>query len=265
MDDDRKKRNIESIQKAVVATVATHPAGINLLLIGGFRYRLLDASVRVSDDIDYHWSGDLEKKQGELVALFTRVLIPEVKRRFGYSGRATPAHGPDADSPIVRVVNLLFWKDDVTNSRIEMPVDVTRILCADPPEVQTVDGIVYATVSKGDIIESKVIAVLNRMYLRHRDLIDVFLFQNTFLPDSNERLRVKIQELNITLAAVTKRIEYLSANEAYHVEAINDVIDNQFDAASAMQLKEVDGGKKVFDVAMATIKRYLPVDMGGGE
>ncbi len=45
---------IEQIQRIIAGMVASNPSGRNLLLIGGFRYRFLDHSVRVSDDIDYH-------------------------------------------------------------------------------------------------------------------------------------------------------------------------------------------------------------------
>ncbi len=50
---------IEEIQKMAAKIVATHPADNRLLLIGGFRYRLLDASARASVDLDYHWPGKL--------------------------------------------------------------------------------------------------------------------------------------------------------------------------------------------------------------
>ena len=44
----------DRLQRVVARLVATSPAGVNLLLIGGFRYRLLDNSQRFSVDIDYH-------------------------------------------------------------------------------------------------------------------------------------------------------------------------------------------------------------------
>lgn len=56
----KQKNDTEIIQKMIARTVATHPAGRNLMLIGGFRYRLLDSSVRTSNDIDYHRDGDLQ-------------------------------------------------------------------------------------------------------------------------------------------------------------------------------------------------------------
>jgi len=41
-----QKQQVEAIQRMVARSVAVHPAGRNLLLIGGFRYRFLDESVR---------------------------------------------------------------------------------------------------------------------------------------------------------------------------------------------------------------------------
>lgn len=58
-----RQQIIEEIQKMAAEIVATNPAGNRLLLIGGFRYRLLDASARASTDLNYHWQGELEEKQ----------------------------------------------------------------------------------------------------------------------------------------------------------------------------------------------------------
>ena len=65
----------DRLQRVVARLVAISPAGVNLLLIGGFRYRLLDNSQRFSVDIDYHWGGDLDAKQQELLALCRRVIL----------------------------------------------------------------------------------------------------------------------------------------------------------------------------------------------
>ena len=70
---------LSNIQKSIARLVAITPAGHNLLLIGGFRYRFLDGSVRTSKDIDYHWSGSLEKKQQELKAA-ENIKIAEEKK-----------------------------------------------------------------------------------------------------------------------------------------------------------------------------------------
>lgn len=63
-------KEADSLQRLVANSIARSPAGVNLLLIGGFRYRLLDNSHRFSVDIDYHWGGDLEAKQRELLSLW---------------------------------------------------------------------------------------------------------------------------------------------------------------------------------------------------
>jgi hypothetical protein len=64
MDDDTSPT--ERIQLRAVRVLATHPAGRGLCLVGGFRYRLLNESARASNDIDYHWEGDLQAKQMEI-------------------------------------------------------------------------------------------------------------------------------------------------------------------------------------------------------
>jgi hypothetical protein len=43
----------DKLQRVIARLIATSPAGVSLLLIGGFRYRLLDNSHRFSVDIDY--------------------------------------------------------------------------------------------------------------------------------------------------------------------------------------------------------------------
>src|SRR6266498_5391735 len=76
----------DRLQRVIARMIATSPAGVNLLLIGGFRYRLLDNSQRFSVDIDYHWGGDLEAKQQELLAFCRRVILGQVRRELGYEG-----------------------------------------------------------------------------------------------------------------------------------------------------------------------------------
>ena len=82
---------VERIQTLAATILATHPAGHQLCLIGGFRYRLLNASARASTDIDYHWEGDLQRKQMEIVDVLRSRLLPEVKRQIGYDGDVRPA------------------------------------------------------------------------------------------------------------------------------------------------------------------------------
>ena len=248
-----QKEDTEAVQRMVARIVASNPAGRNLALIGGFRYRFLDGSVRTSDDVDYHWSGDLGEKQAELVTLFERILLPQVRRQLGYDGSAAAKSGPDCESTVVRVVDLALWQKDVPNSRIEIPVEVTHICCADPVGVRTADGTLYATPSDADMIESKVIAVLNRVFLRHRDIVDVFLFHNHLAPDSPERLAVKLRALGITQARVDERILDLHKHVVYHAKTIQAVMDTRLDTEAAAQLNDAGGGAMVLAAALRTL------------
>ena len=184
----RKVQETDRLQRVIARLVATNPAGVNLLLIGGFRYRLLDNSQRFSVDIDYHWEGNLDEKQRELLRLCRRVIVGEIRRELGYEGSVSLGTGPDADSPNARFVDLRFWKGDLT---IEIPLEVTRIVCLDPPTIRTAGGTVHPTPSDADLIESKIIAVLNRVFLQHRDLVDIFFYGDELRPDSAARIERK--------------------------------------------------------------------------
>lgn len=252
-----KQKDVEAIQKIIARYVATHPVGRNLALIGGFRYRFLDASVRISNDIDYHWDGDLKEKQRKLIDSFERGLLLEVSRLLGYSGNISTHIGPDAESPVVQVVDLSFWKDDVPYSRIEIPVEVTCIKCSDQIEVRTVGGTIYATASEADMIESKVIAILGRITLRHRDILDVFLFQDRFRSDSAQRLKSKLQALRRNDNDLEKKLCDLRKNLDYHAKAIQEVIDTQLDAEAVAQLNDTGGGRMVLNAVMNILNRYI--------
>jgi hypothetical protein len=235
--------------------VATSPAGVKLLLIGGFRYRLLDNSQRFSVDIDYHWEGDLEAKQRELVGLSRRVILGRVRRELGYEGAASARTGPDADSPNARFVDLRFWKG---NSHIEIPLEVTRILCLDPPTIRTAGGTVHPTPSDADLIESKVIAVLNRIFLQHRDLVDLFLYGDKLRPDSPARLQQKLAKMQVGPETVARRLQDLQGNRDYHATAIQKVIDEQMDSTALQQMNAGGGGRAILDAALNLIMRVCP-------
>lgn len=234
---------IEFIQQIIIRTVATHPAGHRLALIGGFRLRFLDQSVRASDDIDYHFEGDLVEKQRELLVLFRQRLLPEIRRTLQYQGSAQSKTGSDADSAFVKIIELAFWQDQVPYSRIEIPVELTRIVCADPLTVRTASGIIYATVSEADMIESKVLAVFNRSLMQHRDLVDIFLFENLFMPTTAKRLALKIQALQIPISVISDRLDDLSKHEIYHAKACQTIIETQLDPIMAQQIHDAGGAR----------------------
>src|SRR5271157_4525319 len=245
----------DRLQRAVARLVATSPAGVNLLLIGGFRYRLLDNSQRFSVDIDYHWGGDLEAKQRELLGLCRRVILGQVRRELGYEGSASARTGPDADSPNASFVDLRFWKGDL---QLEIPLEVTQIVCLDPPTIRTAAGTVHPTPSDADLIESKVIAVLNRIFLQHRDLVDIFLFGDKLRPDSPGRLKQKVVRMELRPESVARRLKDLQENRHYHAAAIQKVIAEQMDATVAQQMNFGGGGRAVLDAALNLVLRVCP-------
>lgn len=250
----------EAIQRLVAQTVARHPPGLHLVLIGGFRYRVLNESVRRSLDIDYHWSGDLDLKQTELIHLFQRVLLPEVRRAFGHDGLVAAHRGPGAESPALRIVDLAFWKEGVPYSRIEVPVEITRIACADPLTIRTAGGTIYPTVSDADMIESKVIALIHRIVLQHRDLVDLFLFQSHFLASSAARLKEKFKTTGITHGMVEERLADLKENPGYHARAIQEIIETQLEPVAAAHINAAGGGSMILVAACEILDRYLPTD-----
>src|SRR6266446_5609886 len=245
-------QEMDRIQRLVARIIATSPAGVNLLLIGGFRYRLLDNSQRFSVDIDYHWGEDLDRKQEELWRLSQRVILGQVRRELGYEGSASLRQGPDADSPNARFLDLRFWRGD---RQIEIPIEITRILCLDPPIVRTADGTVHATPSDADLIESKIIAVLNRVFLQHRDLVDLFLYGSNVRPDSPARLKQKLARLKLAPEAVARRLIDLDEHREYHAGAVQKVIEDQMNPTVAQQIQAGGGGKAVFDSTLQLLKK----------
>lgn len=249
----RETSAIEQIQQIVARLLATQPTGHDLWLIGGFRYRLLDQGARVSRDVDYHWSGDFARKQQEILALFTRRLLPEVRRRMELDGDVRAGGGPDIESPAVRTVELAFWRPGVANSRIELPVEITRIVLFDPPAARAVSGVIYRTPSNADMIESKVVALFNRHTLEHRDLCDLFLFDDHFVPEAPDRLRRKLQVLGIAPQRVRERLESLQRDRSYHVKALGEVVSQQLDAPASEGIAAAGGPAVVLDAALVRL------------
>jgi hypothetical protein len=252
--DKQKKNVLESMQKTIAKLIATNPAGHGLCLIGGLRFRLLDSSVRLSMDIDYHWDGDPDKKQTELIRIFKGKLMPLIKRQFGYQANVLAASGPEAESPMVRIVNLAFWLPGTEYSRIEIPVEITRISCKDAHTVRTADGTIYPTPSDLDVIESKIISVFNRTVLQHRDLVDIFLFSNQLAQESPARLKDKFTSIQLKYSAIVKRLNDLETNAVYHTRAIQSVIAGQVDPDAAANLQSGGGAELVYHSVLKTIQ-----------
>jgi len=255
MDD--KKYLIEKIQKRIVKKIALNLAGTNLCLIGGYRLRLLDNSPRISMDLDYHSSEDLEKKRDEVITLLENKLLPEIHKDFGYEGTVAPARGPDKDSALLKTIDLAFFIKDFAYSRIEICIDIITMRVLDKPVSRTTDGVVYLTVSDQDIIEGKVIALLDSLYVRDRDIIDIFLFEDKFADDSANRIAAKLTTLSLDRSTIAKRIQTLYDARDVHINSIEAIIDNQLDSSAAENIKRGGGASAIFDHVMVILKQKL--------
>ncbi len=107
------------------------------------------------------------------------------------------------------------------------------------------------------MIESKVIAILNRITPRHRDMVDVFLFQDRFCPDSAQRLKSKLRALRMNDTDIEKKIRDLREHSDYHARAIQEVIDTQLDPEAVAQLNDCGGGKMILDTVTSILNRYI--------
>jgi hypothetical protein len=247
----------EEVQKLVVRVLATNPAGEGLCLIGGFRYRLLDSSCRRSLDIDYHWAGDLESKQSEIITLFRKKLLPLIRTRLDFSGSVSPATGPDADSPAVKTVELAVWQERGLLGRITIPVDITRIPCEDKPVARTVDGVVYLSVSDADMTESKLTSIIARAKLEERDIVDMFLFQDKLPVDTAMRISRKLSRLHLAQSEVEATLRKIRENRGYHARNIEGIIRDQVDPVAAANLKAAGGAGAIFDRVMELMMKHL--------
>lgn len=248
---------IRNIQRLIVRLLATNPAGNNLCMIGGFRYQFLNESARRSQDIDYHWEGGLEQKQKEMISLFGRKLLPEVRKSYGYDGTVSPALGPDDDSPFMKIVKTAFYQSHVADSRIEIPVEITRIVRLDEPIVRTVDGVVYLSVSDADMIESKVICLFNRLWIEGRDFVDIFLFQDQFVPDSEQRIQTKFAKIGIRAPHVARGLGRIVGNREGHIREIKVIIDEQVEPNVAANIAAGGGAAMVFDSVIDILRARL--------
>jgi hypothetical protein len=262
---DQKQEITEDIQQMTARLLATTPPGVRLALIGGFRYRFLDQGSRVSRDIDYHWDGDLQAKQSELISAFKEKLLPQVRRKFGYSGRVVPHCTPEGDSLIVRTILMTFWRDGEPGSQIELPVDITRIAHTDKFTVKTRNGVVYPTPSDLDMIESKIIAVFARTVLRHRDLVDIFMFANHLAATSPQRINGKLTEKGIDRERLKKRMDGMADGRAYHSGSIDELIRTQLDPAAAANLDQAGGGGMVLVSVLKILRQQVADFIGGGQ
>ena len=248
---------VERIQTLAATIIATHPVGHQLCLIGGFRYRLLNASARASADIDYHWEGDLQRKQAEIVDVLRSRLLPDVKRLKGYDGGIQPATGPEAESPAVRIIEMAFYRVAEPGSRIEIPIEITNVARLDAPVVRTISGTVFLTVSDADMIESKILAFLNARFCRVRDVLDIFLFQDALQSDASARLSQKLEILALPLVGAIAQLDRFETNRAIHVREIERLLGEQVAPAVTANLRAAGGPAMIWDSVMRLLRETL--------
>ena len=205
---------------------------------------------------------DLEEKLDKVISLFRQKLLPQVKERFRYEGTVAPAQGPDADTPLTKTINLAFYIKDFAYSRIEIPVDIMTIEALDEPIPRTRDGVVFLTRSDQDIIESKVIALLNSIFVRDRDIVDIFLFEEKLARDSAERIATKLTRLGLDSSKVTRQIQGLLDARVVRTRGIAEIIETQLDPQAADNINRGGGANAVFDHVMTILRDRLRLGSG---
>ncbi len=123
--------------------------------------------------------------------------------------------------------------------------------------VKTIAGTVFLTVSDGDMIESKILACLNRPFFQARDILDVFLFQDTLPPDAPERLAKKLKQLALPVAAAIDKLDAMEKSRTVHVRAIDRLLAEQVNPAVTANLLAAGGAAMVWDSVMQLLRDVL--------
>jgi hypothetical protein len=236
---------IERLQQLIAQLIARESRE-KILLIGGFRYRLLDKSIRQSVDIDYHTSGNFERIKESLLSLFQRRLFPEVRRELRMD---CSVHDR---SELVITLELSFYNK---KERVEIPVDVLTIPCSDAPETRTIGGTIYLTASDADMVESKIIALMSRSCFQTRDMVDLYLFKDYLIPESRDRVRRKMQTLDLSKERLNKLIRDLEKNRAFHFRNLDKVIDDRIDKNMVSLIRMNNGVDSILDFTIETLNK----------
>jgi len=116
---------------------------------------------------------------------------------------------------------------------------------------------VFLTVSDADMIESKILACLDRPFFQVRDVLDIFLFQDALKPDSPVRLSQKLSERALTPAKAIERLDRLAKNQTVHVRGIEQLLDEQVNPPVTANLRAAGGAAMIWDFVMRLLYEIL--------
>jgi hypothetical protein len=231
---------VEKAERIIVRMLATNPAGHNLYLIGSFRYRFLDGSIRFSSGVDFYWEDDLTEKQAELLSFFQRQIVPEVSHRLGYQGRLLQIDVRDEGLSPTRVIALMLSDSKGLQADIVIPITLTRVVCLDSPAIRTMEGVVYPTISDADMIETTVLSLFHRKTIDEQDLFDLFFFERMLVPHCAQRIVEKMVRTSLPASLVKERYLSIVAARETHLSAIQEIIDAQLDPLTLVPVKDIN-------------------------
>ena len=247
----------ETITRLVLVEIARSAAGHQLCLIGGMRYRLINGSPRVSNDLDFSCGDEPHIRQAEIVTLCREVILPLVRTRYGLSGSADAAAGPDANSPVCSTVDLAFWTDAPPYFRIDLPIDITTFPCLDTPEPHVIDGSICLAASDRDMIENKLLALFSRSVTAARDFVDLFLFGSGLHPVDPGRLLRKMATIGLSCGDAHAKLSGFLHARVEHCQKIERVCREQLEESTYRSLSKAGGVGTLFDSVLRQIDAVI--------
>ncbi len=115
----------------------------------------------------------------------------------------------------------------------------------------------FLTVSDADMIESKILACLDRPFCQVRDVLDIFLFQDALPPDAPVRLSQKLSKLALPPAEAIERLNRLANHRTVHVRGIERLLDEQVKPAVTSNLRAAGGAAMIWDSVMHLLYEVL--------
>ncbi|MEA1926933.1 MAG: hypothetical protein U9N73_01910, partial [Candidatus Auribacterota bacterium] len=95
-------------------------------------------------------------------------------------------------------------------------------------------------------------------FIQARDMLDIFLFQSSFLSESPRRIYRKLEHLSIKPDFAKQRLEKIEENRIVYVNALKKIIKEQVESSAAENLHSAGGAPLVFDQVLNILKGLLP-------